>query len=405
MQLRQAWNHDARADPPSDDDDDERSRHQHNGVNGDAGYHEGDGQRNGNGHYGGQGEDQEMGDAESDEEDMMDKISSSPSIDDGVYPSSPPFSVSEEAPAPGASTPQNSRQRPSTAPSPALSVGLSPFVNSPQHLPLGVGFGVSAAQQTPDSLCSSPFVNTPVHFPMSNPSALCRNMSTGHHDGEYVEAAKNHGDSTSADDVPRLGGTSSITAAMSQIDALVAPQPLERDMSVASLNDEAMGKLLLPADDPLLGQEMEYGQEQGTHVIADATVINADEDGWETESNTSFNSLDYNNDDPDDVSYSAAKDPRFVDSGWGGECLQETEDIDFEFVYALHTFVATVEGQADATKGDTMVLLDDSNSYWWLVRIVKDSSIGTARGRLSLESHLTAQATFRRSILRRRPSD
>ncbi|CAI9636689.1 unnamed protein product [Alternaria burnsii] len=54
----------------------------------------------------------------------------------------------------------------------------------------------------------------------------------------------------------------------------------------------------------------------------------------------------------------------------------DDEDIDFEFVYALHTFVATVEGQANATKGDTMVLLDDSNSYWWLVRVVKDNSIG-----------------------------
>ncbi|XP_014554012.1 hypothetical protein COCVIDRAFT_106160 [Bipolaris victoriae FI3] len=59
-----------------------------------------------------------------------------------------------------------------------------------------------------------------------------------------------------------------------------------------------------------------------------------------------------------------------------GECLREIEDIDFEFVYALHTFVATVEGQANATKGDTMVLLDDSNSYWWLVRVSKDNSIG-----------------------------
>ncbi|RYP16607.1 hypothetical protein DL767_010156 [Monosporascus sp. MG133] len=66
----------------------------------------------------------------------------------------------------------------------------------------------------------------------------------------------------------------------------------------------------------------------------------------------------------------------FIDSGWDGECLQDSEDIDFEFVYALHTFIATVEGQANATKGDTMVLLDDSNSYWWLVRVVKDSSIG-----------------------------
>ena len=58
--------------------------------------------------------------------------------------------------------------------------------------------------------------------------------------------------------------------------------------------------------------------------------------------------------------------------------LHRLEDIDFEFVYALHTFVATVEGQANATKGDTMVLLDDSNSYWWLVRVVKDSSIGNS---------------------------
>lgn len=56
--------------------------------------------------------------------------------------------------------------------------------------------------------------------------------------------------------------------------------------------------------------------------------------------------------------------------------LRCAEDIDFEFVYALHNFVATVEGQANAAKGDTMVLLDDSNSYWWLVRIVKDGSIG-----------------------------
>jgi len=85
---------------------------------------------------------------------------------------------------------------------------------------------------------------------------------------------------------------------------------------------------------------------------------------------------DDDDDDDDDGDSFALLDPRFIDSGWGGECLQKTEDIDFDFVYALHTFVATVEGQANATKGDTMVLLDDSNSYWWLVRVVKDSSIG-----------------------------
>ncbi|KAI1369124.1 hypothetical protein F5Y08DRAFT_325532 [Xylaria arbuscula] len=85
---------------------------------------------------------------------------------------------------------------------------------------------------------------------------------------------------------------------------------------------------------------------------------------------------DEEDDEDEEDDFSLTDDCRFIDSGWGGECLQDAEDIDFEFVYALHTFVATVEGQANATKGDTMVLLDDSNSYWWLVRVVKDSSIG-----------------------------
>ncbi|KAH6658168.1 hypothetical protein BKA67DRAFT_207582 [Truncatella angustata] len=80
--------------------------------------------------------------------------------------------------------------------------------------------------------------------------------------------------------------------------------------------------------------------------------------------------------DDDDDDFSLTDDSKYIDCGWSGKCLQDVEDIDFEFVYALHTFVATVEGQANATKGDTMVLLDDSNSYWWLVRVVKDSSIG-----------------------------
>jgi hypothetical protein len=80
--------------------------------------------------------------------------------------------------------------------------------------------------------------------------------------------------------------------------------------------------------------------------------------------------------DDDIDTFISAQNSHNVCSGWSGGSLQFAEDIDFEFVYALHNFVATVEGQANATKGDTMVLLDDSNSYWWLVRVVKDSSIG-----------------------------
>ena len=89
--------------------------------------------------------------------------------------------------------------------------------------------------------------------------------------------------------------------------------------------------------------------------------------------------------DSEDDDYIPIPDkPRLTEHGWSAECLQDdAEDIDFEFVYALHTFVATVEGQANATKGDTMVLLDDSNSYWWLVRVVKDSSIGEMAGVVS----------------------
>lgn len=112
-------------------------------------------------------------------------------------------------------------------------------------------------------------------------------------------------------------------------------------------------------------------------------------------------------DDDDDDDFSLHVNSRYVDSGWGGECLQDTEDIDFEFVYALHTFVATVEGQANATKGDTMVLLDDSNSYWWLVRVVKDSSIGKPPYSVDIdEAHAKQhQDTCPQNILRRRQRD
>jgi hypothetical protein len=114
------------------------------------------------------------------------------------------------------------------------------------------------------------------------------------------------------------------------------------------------------------------------------------------------------NDEDDDGDFSGLSDSRFIDSGWGGECLQDIEDIDFDFVYALHTFVATVEGQANATKGDTMVLLDDSNSYWWLVRVVKDSSIGKPSCIPPGSPMLTAalfQGICRQSISRRRLKD
>ncbi|KAI9281198.1 hypothetical protein BY458DRAFT_499872 [Sporodiniella umbellata] len=52
------------------------------------------------------------------------------------------------------------------------------------------------------------------------------------------------------------------------------------------------------------------------------------------------------------------------------------EDIDFSLVYALHTFVATLDGQTSVVKGDSMTLLDDTNSYWWLIRPLKTMEVG-----------------------------
>ncbi|KAJ3351765.1 hypothetical protein HDU83_008667 [Entophlyctis luteolus] len=50
--------------------------------------------------------------------------------------------------------------------------------------------------------------------------------------------------------------------------------------------------------------------------------------------------------------------------------------IDYQLVYALHSFVATLEGQVCVLKGDPLALLDDTNSYWWLVRCCKTDEIG-----------------------------
>jgi hypothetical protein len=48
--------------------------------------------------------------------------------------------------------------------------------------------------------------------------------------------------------------------------------------------------------------------------------------------------------------------------------LVSEDDIDYNYVYALFTFIATLEGQLGVAKGEALVLLDDSNSYWWLVK-------------------------------------
>lgn len=67
----------------------------------------------------------------------------------------------------------------------------------------------------------------------------------------------------------------------------------------------------------------------------------------------------------------------YMDDDDGSSSLSiPNESINFDLVYALHSFAATVEGQANVVKGDSLILMDDSNSYWWLVRVLKTEEVG-----------------------------
>ncbi|OMJ12698.1 Tip elongation aberrant protein Tea4 [Smittium culicis] len=52
------------------------------------------------------------------------------------------------------------------------------------------------------------------------------------------------------------------------------------------------------------------------------------------------------------------------------------EIIDYDCVYALFDFLAMVEGQVTVKQGDSLTLLDDSNSYWWLIQVLSNNQIG-----------------------------
>lgn len=52
------------------------------------------------------------------------------------------------------------------------------------------------------------------------------------------------------------------------------------------------------------------------------------------------------------------------------------QELNSNIIFAMHTFVANLEGQVCVLKGDTLVLLDDTNSYWWLVRCLKTAEVG-----------------------------
>ena len=307
---------------------------ENDGINGD--YRDGHGLHRHRDSSGSVGDEGDLGAADGDDgldDDMMDKISSSPSIDDGGYPFYLDWPLRKDS---------------------------LPLPHSPSNTPQS--FFTSS-----NDLSSSHSLSTPVHIPFSlaQQNTGQRVSEVHHHQGKYPEGLSNEQipnkdleDDENQDELMPLFSEQRMKQFSEESGKM-------QDLYIGELESDDLENLLLPADDPLLDNSFD-----------DAPLSLGSSDSSSSRSSSSWDSQSEKkaDDETEDISY--IDDSRFVDSGWGGECLRETEDIDFEFVYALHTFIATVEGQANATKGDTMVLLDDSNSYWWLVRVVKDSSIG-----------------------------
>jgi len=307
----------------------------------------------------------------------MDKISSSPSISDGGYslPYCPPIWPARQASLTLHASPMQSPFASS-----------SPFTATPVHFPMSIGDAPRPFSVPADSLFFS--------CPSSSSSANVK--STEHHLGEYAGngTKPTTANSTTAAPASQSKATAPAELTMSprskRLTVLEHHLHMTRDESLASLtseiDDELAVTMMRPLhrppgicdDDPFV--ELTTSPPRIANGTPPPTkpkhYDDEDENSWTTDSDADSWDEDLENNDDASKDIFFSDDSRFVDSGWGGECLRETEDIDFEFVYALHTFVATVEGQANATKGDTMVLLDDSNSYWWLVRVVKDGSIG-----------------------------
>ncbi|KAF4981941.1 hypothetical protein FZEAL_2335 [Fusarium zealandicum] len=266
------------------------------------------------------------GDADDLDDDMMDKISSSPSIEDGGCR---PVNAPVAWPRRVSSLPSSLRSS-----SPSIS-GSS---------------GTRASSPYPEPLNYTPSPSTYAQLPRALPTAIQHHRLRG----EYADTGADDCDTT-------IDSTAEFFEPHEE-------HPFAEGSSVRQGRDYVIDER---------DHEIFYDCNPNSELSSDTTDDEThaqDDDSADYDPSLTVPYEDSFEDD--DSAFSLPDDPKYIDSGWAAECLQDAEDIDFEFVYALHTFVATVEGQANATKGDTMVLLDDSNSYWWLVRVVKDSSIG-----------------------------
>jgi hypothetical protein len=109
------------------------------------------------------------------------------------------------------------------------------------------------------------------------------------------------------------------------------------------------------ADAALMHQQHQQGYDDDRSLTEDEDEDQMQMEGEEVQGGEGF--LDDEDDDESDLSV-------------------PNESIDFDMVYAFHSFAATVEGQANVVKGDSLYLMDDTNSYWWLVRVLKTQEVG-----------------------------
>ena len=105
--------------------------------------------------------------------------------------------------------------------------------------------------------------------------------------------------------------------------------------------------------------------------------IVTDESSQRVQLDTSAHTSDDEHSVLEDDSSNEDRDGEYMDEDDGSSSLSiPNESIDFDLVYSLHNFAATVEGQASVVKGDSLFLMDDSNSYWWLVRVLTTQEVG-----------------------------
>ncbi|KAG0039250.1 hypothetical protein BGZ82_009096 [Podila clonocystis] len=143
-------------------------------------------------------------------------------------------------------------------------------------------------------------------------------------------------------------------------------QQLLRQDQLQQVHDES-GDMDLDSEDEFEhhdDHDLDHDQYDHNHERQDTLLDDEDDDSFDDERG------------PEDALDDMMEEDEEEDDE-GSETISLTEDdIDFNLVYAFHTFVATQEGQASVVRNDSLMLLEDTNVYWWLVRVLKTGVIG-----------------------------